>query len=44
MSSVDFAYTTIDAYPRAVGDVDGDGLTDIIGFEDDGVYVSFNLG
>lgn len=42
--SIGFKYTTLHDYPRAVADIDGDGLADIIGFEDDGVYISFNLG
>lgn len=40
--SDDFAYSTYDAYPRLIGDVDGDGMDDIIGFESDGIYVSFS--
>lgn len=40
--SSDFAYTSYNKYPRCVGEIDGDGMDDIIGFEDDGVYVSFS--
>lgn len=43
-SSSDFAYTTFEDYPRAIGDVDGDGMDDIVGFQDDGVYVSYSQG
>lgn len=43
-ASTDFAYTNFDIYPKAIGDVDGDGKDDIIGFEEDGVYVSFSQG
>ena len=31
-------------HPRYVGDIDGDGLPDLVGFFNDGVYVSFNTG
>jgi subtilisin family serine protease len=31
-------------YPRAVGDVNGDGRVDIVGFGNDGVYVSLSTG
>ena len=34
-------WSSFDLYPRAVGDVNGDGKADIIGFKDDGTYVSF---
>jgi len=32
------------AYPRMLADVNGDGLPDIVGFGDAGVYVSLNTG
>ena len=31
-------------WPRMFADVNGDGLPDIVGFKDDGVYVSLNTG
>jgi VCBS repeat protein len=37
-------WTTQDAYPRFVADVNGDGKPDIVGFGSDGVYVSLNNG
>ncbi|MDC0255681.1 FG-GAP-like repeat-containing protein, partial [Bacteriovoracales bacterium] len=33
-----------DKYPRLTGDVNGDGLADLIGFGDKGVYVAINNG
>jgi hypothetical protein len=33
-----------DVHHRAVADLTGDGRPDIVGFGDDGVYVSRNLG
>lgn len=33
-------WTSNDLYPREVGDVNGDGRADIVGFKDDGVYVA----
>lgn len=43
-ASSDYKYLTYTEYPRLVGDVDGDGKDDIIGFEEDGIYVSFSEG
>jgi hypothetical protein len=37
-------WTSQDAYPRFLADVNGDGLPDIVGFGAGGVYVSLNLG
>jgi|GEM_PF-6652611 len=37
-------WTSFDRYPRTVGDVDGDGKADIIGFGNNGVRVSFSTG
>jgi len=37
-------WTSQDAYPRALADVDGDGQADVIGFGDPGAYVSFSTG
>ena len=37
-------WTSFDLYPRMLGDVDGGGIADIIGFKDSGVYVSFSNG
>jgi VCBS repeat protein/parallel beta helix pectate lyase-like protein len=37
-------WTSQDAYPRALGDVNGDGLSDIVGFGSDGADVSFATG
>lgn len=34
-------WSYFDAKPRTVGDFDGDGLCDIIGFNNDGLYVAF---
>lgn len=34
----------MERYQREVGDIDGDGLADIVAFPDDGTYVLFNLG
>ncbi|MFP3381291.1 VCBS repeat-containing protein, partial [Bacillus sp. SIMBA_069] len=33
-----------DTYPRTFGDINGDGLPDLIGFASDGVYVAINYG
>ena len=33
-----------ETYPRLLGDVDGDGRADIVGFGEDGVYVSLSQG
>jgi hypothetical protein len=46
---VDFApsaggWTSQDLYPRLLGDVNGDGMADIIGFGKDGVYVALATG
>jgi hypothetical protein len=37
-------WTSQDAYPRELADVNGDGLADIVGFGSDGTYVSQNIG
>jgi hypothetical protein len=37
-------WTSEDAFPRELADVNGDGLADIVGFGSDGVYVSLNQG
>jgi hypothetical protein len=37
-------WTNQNTYPRALADVNGDGLDDIVGFASDGTYVSLNLG
>jgi hypothetical protein len=37
-------WTTQDAYPRMMGDVNGDGFADIIGFYTDNVWVSLSNG
>jgi hypothetical protein len=37
-------WTSEDRYPRLVGDVDGDGKADIVGFADGGVLVSLATG
>jgi len=37
-------YASYQANPRVIGDVDVDGKDDIIGFKNDGVYVSFSNG
>lgn len=42
--SIDFDYTTFNKYPRMIADVDGDGKDDVIGFEEDGVFVAFSNG
>jgi RHS repeat-associated protein len=34
----------VNEHPRMLGDVNGDGLTDIIGFGDQGVYVAYSTG
>ncbi|MFS0866573.1 FG-GAP-like repeat-containing protein [Microbacterium sp. 179-B 1A2 NHS] len=34
----------VDRDPRTLGDVDGDGLLDIVGFRRDGTYVALNTG
>jgi hypothetical protein len=33
-----------DTYPRLLVDVNGDGLADVVGFKNDGVYVAINTG
>jgi hypothetical protein len=38
------AWTSQRIYARTVADVNGDGLADIVGFGDDGVYVSYSTG
>ncbi|KAF9525726.1 hypothetical protein CPB83DRAFT_859005 [Crepidotus variabilis] len=45
--SDDFSYAAgwrIEQHPRLLADLNGDGKADIIGFRDDGVYVSRNSG
>lgn len=37
-------WSTENQYPRQVGDVNGDGLADIVGFASNGVYVSLATG
>jgi hypothetical protein len=37
-------WTSQDLWPRAVADVDGDGMADMIGFGDRGVYLSMSEG
>ncbi len=37
-------WTSQDAYPRALGDVNGDGKADIVGFGSNGAYVSLATG
>jgi len=37
-------WTSYDAYPRALGDVNGDGRADIVGFGNKAVYVSLSTG
>jgi hypothetical protein len=34
----------VDKHPRFLADLTGNGLLDIVGFGEDGVYVSFNIG
>jgi hypothetical protein len=41
---VNAGYTTNDTYPRTLADINGDGLADLIGFKNDGTYVSINTG
>ncbi|XP_013381439.1 uncharacterized protein LOC106152422 [Lingula anatina] len=45
--SQEFGYTSgwrVENHPRHLADVDGDGLLDVVGFANGGVYVSFNTG
>lgn len=42
--TVNAGWTSQDIYPRTFADVNGDGLPDIVGFMNDGVYVSLNTG
>jgi len=37
-------WTSQDKYPRCVADVNGDGLADVVGFANAGVYVSLSTG
>jgi len=37
-------WTTLDRYPRTLGDVNGDGKADVIGFGQKGTYVSLSTG
>ncbi len=37
-------WTNQTTHPRMLADVNGDGFADIVGFKDDGVYVSLNTG
>lgn len=42
-----FGYTSgwrMENHPRMLADVNGDGLPDVVGFKDDGVYVATNTG
>ena len=34
-------YSTFDNYPRLVGDFNGDGMTDIVGFSSSGTKIAF---
>ena len=36
----DYGWSSYDLYPRAVADVNGDGMADIVGFKESGTYVS----
>lgn len=35
------SWSYFDARPRAAGDIDGDGLCDVVGFNRNGLYVAF---
>jgi len=37
-------WTSQDAFPRLLGDVDGDGQADVVGFQSSGTYVSLSTG
>jgi hypothetical protein len=37
-------WTSQDLYPRTLGDVNGDGSADIIGFQQDGVHEALSNG
>lgn len=37
-------WTNMDTFPRTLADVNGDGLPDVVGFKNDGVYVAINTG
>lgn len=41
---INCGWTTFDTYPRKMGDVNGDGKADIIGFGTEGVYYSLSTG
>ncbi|RTL56533.1 MAG: hypothetical protein EKK46_04160, partial [Rhodocyclaceae bacterium] len=41
---VNAGYTNMDSAPRAMADVNGDGLPDLVGFKSDGTYVALNTG
>lgn len=43
-NSSKFAYTSWNTYPRFLGDIDGDGMKDIIGYEDNTIQVAFSNG
>ncbi|HPS72218.1 MAG TPA: FG-GAP-like repeat-containing protein [Bacteroidales bacterium] len=40
--TVEQGYLNMNEYPRALGDVNGDGKLDIVGFYDDGTYISLS--
>jgi hypothetical protein len=37
-------WTSQDLYPRALGDVNGDGSADIVGFQQDGIHEALSNG
>jgi len=39
--STNSGYSSYDSHPRMIGDFDGDGLADIIGFNDNGTNIAF---
>lgn len=41
-ASASFSYTTFDLFPRFVADVNNDTMADLIGCENDGIYVSLS--
>ena len=44
-SSFDLSHGwTVSQYVRTVGDVDGDGMADLVGFGQDGVYIALSTG
>lgn len=42
--NADAGWSSFDAYPRALGDVNGDGKADLVGFAEAGVSVSLSTG